>query len=268
MLVMTFGDWINEALEKLKAAQVDSPRSDVFAMVEKVTGHEKAWTIAHSDELLSKNFIEELNSFVKRRAHREPLAYILERAWFYGRTFRVTSDVLIPRPESEDFIDILKDIKPRSLVDVGTGSGCLAISAKLEMPSCQITATDISEAALKIAKQNADNYKVGINFLYGSLLRPLQDTKYEALVANLPYVPEGLITSPEIKTEPSQGLFAGKDGLEVYRAFWNEIKNLEQKPKFILTEALPDQHSQLKSLAKSTGYKLEKTRGLVQLFKL
>ncbi len=265
---MTIGNWLNKSLAQLKTAGVDSPRSDAFAMLENTTGKEKAWILAHCEDRLLPDVVKKLNSMIKRRINREPLAYILGKAWFYGRTFEVTPDVLIPRPESEDFIDILKNIKPKSLADIGTGSGCLAVSAKLELPSCRVTATDISNNALMVAKQNADIYKVDVNFLNGSLLKPLQGFKYEVVLANLPYVPEGLITSPEIKTEPSLALFAGKDGIDVYKKFWSEIKNLNQKPIYILTESLLSQHLDLEKLAGLAGYKLKKTQGLVQLFSL
>ncbi len=267
MLVMTIENWINDSLQKLKKTSVDSPRSDVFAILENITGKDRTWIVAHSEHSLSESDLKKLNNLIERRVRREPLAYILGKVWFYGRVFKVTPDVLIPRPESEDFIDILKDIKPSSLADIGTGSGCLAISAKLELPECQVTAVDISQAALKIAWQNAKDHKTDISFLNGSLFEPIK-TESEAIVANLPYVPEDFIASPEIETEPRQAWSAGEDGLEVYKKFWQEVNKLKQKPKYILTESLLDQHQEVKMLANKAAYNLEKTEGLVQLFKI
>jgi release factor glutamine methyltransferase len=269
---MTTADWLFEAMRKLGNAGVDSPRRDAFVFIEDVLKKDRAWVNAHGEHELNNQQIKALDALIERRMKREPLAYVRGKGWFYGRFFDVTPDVMIPRPESESFINLLKQIieDGPTIIDVGTGSGCLAITAKLELPKAEIIAIDLSQKALKIAKQNAKNHHADIQFHHGSLLEPLLSSTFHLppsiLMTNLPYVPEGLITSPEITHEPSNALFSGKDGLDHYRALWQQITELKNKPHYILTESLESQHKALIKLAQKSGYKLVKTEVLVQLF--
>lgn len=263
---MIIVEWLVPAMKKLAEAGVDSPRRDCLVLIEDLLQKDRSWVTAHAETTLDKTQIKKLDALIKQRADREPLAYIRKKAWFYDRLFAVTPDVLIPRPESESFIEILKEIKSKSIADIGTGSGCLAITAKLELPQAKITAIDIDEEALKVAQKNAKIHKTDINFIHGSLLEQLNDTA-ETIIANLPYVPANLITSPEIIREPKTALFSGEDGLDHYREFWKQVKALPKKPAYILTESLENQHKELIALAIPPGYKLIKTEVLVQLFR-
>jgi release factor glutamine methyltransferase len=273
---MTIHEWLFEAMKRLGAAGVDSPRRDALVLLEDTLGQGRAWVLAHPRHRLQERTLQTLDGLVEQRINREPLAYIRGKAWFWGRFFTVSPDVMIPRPESEAFIELLKQLvdskqltADSKITDIGTGSGCLAVTAKLELPEAEVTATDTSQKALKIARQNAQNHKTEINFLRGSLLEPLSAANclLSAILANLPYVPEGLVTSPEIGREPAEALFSGKDGLDHYREFWIQVKNLPQKPQYILAESLADQHKEMAELANKAGYKLQKTTGLVQLYK-
>jgi release factor glutamine methyltransferase len=266
---MTIFEWLLDSMKRLGKAGVDSPRRDALVLLEDTLGHDRAWVLAHPDHTLQGRYLQELDGLVKRRINREPLAYIRGKAWFWGRFFDVTPDVMILRPESESFIELLKAIRPKSIVDIGTGSGCLAITAKLELPQAEVIAVDNSQKALEIARQNAKNHGVNIGFLEGSLLEPLQSTNYKirpTIMANLPYVPEGLVTSPEITREPAEALFSGKDGLDHYRKFFRQIEELSPSPEVVMTESLQNQHKEMSKLAQNAGYKLQKSEGLVQLF--
>lgn len=274
---MPLAEWLFRAMQKLAEAGVDSPRRDAFVLVEDILEKERAWVNAHGEHELNAQQIQKLNQLIERRIKREPLAYIRSRSWFYGRFFNVTPDVMIPRPESESFINLLKNIlydttqgRTLSIIDVGTGSGCLGITAKLEFPEVEVVAIDLSETALKIARQNTKKHSVSIKFLHGSLLEPLPATNYylptTILLANLPYVPAGLITSPEITHEPAEALFSGADGLDHYRKFWQQVASLPSKPQYILTESLENQHMQMTKFAQASDYKPQKTELLVQLF--
>ena len=174
--------------------------------------------------------------------------------------------MLIPRPESEDIIELAKEINPAYVLDIGTGSGCLAITIKLELPNAKVIATDISEKALKVCKQNTKNYKVKIETKKADLIDNVDLEKIDLIIANLPYVPNKLITSPEIKTEPKLALFAGNDGMRVYKNLWTKISKSKYKPKYIITESLKTQHKEMTILAKKPDYKLEKTQTLIQVF--
>lgn len=255
-------------MKKLNEAGVDSPRRDCLVLLEDLLKKDRSWVNAHAELKLSRGQVQVLDKQINRRVDREPLAYIRGKAWFYKRFFELNPDVLVPRPESESFIEILKQIRPKKIVDIGTGSGCLAVTAKLELPGSQVIATDVDEKALKVAQRNAEKYKVDIKFIQASLLDEMMDSDFTqvAIIANLPYVPEGLVTSREINYEPGLALFSGKDGLDHYRKFWSQIGSLDKKPLYVLTESLESQHKAIKDLAKSAGYKLAGTNILVQLF--
>lgn len=265
---MTIADWLVPSMIKLRDVGVDSPRRDCLVLLEDTVQKDRAWVVAHPEHELDQKVIQELDSLIARRVNREPLAYIRGKAWFYGRFFEVNTNVLIPRPESENFIELLKELQPKKVIDIGTGSGALAITAKLELPNCEVIATDTSSLALEIAQKNAAIHTVKIQFVSGSLLEPINDEqlKDSVIVANLPYVPNNLITGPEITREPKEALFSGEDGLDHYTRFWQELEQMLTKPTYILTESLESQHQALQKLAKTASYRLEKTSILIQQF--
>ncbi len=255
-------------MKKLGQAGVDSPRRDALVLLEDTLGKDRAWVLAHADYKPSEKELTEVNTLIERRINREPLAYIRSKAWFYGRFFAVSSDTLIPRPESEDFIDIVKKLQPKTVVDIGTGSGALAITTKLELPDTEVVATDIDKKALVVATQNAKQHQADVAFAQGSLLAPIgqMGLKDYTVLANLPYVPDSLVTSPEIETEPKLALFSGTDGMDHYKKFWLQAKELPTKPTNIIVESLQSQHQANNKLAKDAGYKLVKTTRLIQTF--
>ncbi len=266
---MTIAQWLIPAMVKLRDAGVDSPRRDCLVLLEDTIQKDRAWVVAHPEHELDQKVIQTLDKLIARRISREPLAYIRERAWFYGRFFKVNPNVLIPRPESENFIELLKELRPKKVIDIGTGSGALAVTTKLELPDCQVIATDISSTALVIAQKNAATHKVTIQFVSGNLLEPLSAEQLTdaVIIANLPYVPDNLITSPEITQEPKEALFSGPDGLNHYKAFFQQIHDHPIKPHYILTESLKTQYSAIQQLAQASGYRIEKTSLLIQQFK-
>ncbi len=265
---MTIAEWLIANMIKLKDAGVDAPRRDCLVLLEDTIQKDRAWVVAHPEHPLDSKVIQQLDTLIAKRLKREPLAYIRGKAWFYGRFFTVDSSVLIPRPESEDFIELLKSTPPEKIIDIGTGSGALAITAKLEIPSATVIATDISSDALMIAQKNATAHSVDIQFVSGSLLEPMNDEQLldSVIIANLPYVPDELITSPEITHEPKQALFSGSDGLDHYRKFWTQVEQASVKPEAILVESLESQHANMIPLAQKAGYTLQKTDILIQQF--
>lgn len=265
---MTIAQWLVPTMIELKDAGVDSPRRDCLVLLEDTINKDRAWVTAHPEYELDKKVVQQLSNLVNRRKNREPLAYIRGKAWFYGRFFEVNRTVLIPRPETENAIEIVKNLQPETIIDVGTGSGCIAITAKLELPNAKVYATDTSSGAIKMAQKNAQQLGADVTFLSGSLLNPLQniDLSNSIIIANLPYVPNDLVTSPEITTEPAEALFSGTDGLNHYREFWLQIGSSLTRPKNILIESLENQHKQVATLANSAGYELAETDVLIQVF--
>jgi len=265
---MTIANWLLKTMKQLGDAGVDSPRRDALVLLEDTLKKERSWVLAHHDFELNLTTVKEVDRLINQRIDRIPLAYIRKRAWFYGRFFGVDENVLIPRPESEDIIEIAKTLGIKSALDMGTGSGCLAITIALEMPSLQIIhASDISAKALDIARLNSENYSTGVKFFNADLYSgEISENQYDLIMANLPYVPDGLVSSPEIKTEPALALFAGLDGLDLYRRFWAQILEAENQPKYVVCESLESQHKTMTRLAKASGYHIAQTTRLAQLF--
>ena len=271
---MTIAAWLMDTMKQLGAAGVDSPRRDALVLLEDTLQKDRAWVLAHPEYILQDSEYSAVQKLIQQRVKRVPLAYIRGKAWFYGRFFVVNSDVLIPRPETETFVELLKALvtdgyTPDTVIDIGTGSGALAITAKLELPNTSVIATELSSKALAVAKINAQKHQAEIQFASGSLLEPLtaQQLAGSTILTNLPYVPHDLITSTEITQEPPQALFSGIDGLDHYRLFWNQITEAGATPAIILTESLEDQHASLTTLAKAAGYTLDRTDVLIQVFR-
>ncbi len=255
------------ATQLLSEAGIQSARLDCLLLLSEVLQKSKAQLLAHPETALTKAAWHRLLSLLRRRATWEPIAYLLGHKEFYGRDFVITKDVLVPRPETEDLIALALDLPKRSLrvLDMGTGSGIIGITLALERPEWAITISDISEAALKVATQNVKHFGLSksVTILIADLLGP-EPCQYNAIVANLPYVPKSLTSKPDLTKEPSQALFSGNDGLDQYRRLWSQLHN--SPPGYVITESLQSQHATLQSLAQIAGYALERTQGLGQLF--
>ena len=205
---------------------------------------------------------------------------------FYGRDFLITKDVLIPRPETEQAIDAVLNLAGKSylpgvkptppklpenpkILEVGTGSGCIAITLKLELPEADITAMDISEPALKVARKNASKFGVDPNiFIISNLLENVKFSdkdKPDLIVANLPYVDENWpwIDKKALSAEPSLALYAGDGGLELIKKLIKQAS--EQKIKYLVLEADPCQHEEIIDFAKE--YTISEIRGYILLLK-
>lgn len=206
----------------------EQAQRDTDHIISHVLDQDIAWVMSHVEHAVNAEDASRITSLLRRRGQHEPLAYLLGSQPFYGRSFTVTPEVLIPRPESELIIDRMKtDFARRPLrraADVGTGSGALAITAALEFPDAQVTAIDTSSAALEVAQSNARRLQASnIRFLHGSLLHPLADGQdLDAIMANLPYLPEEEIkespTSKELLYEPQEALLAADGGLALIKA--------------------------------------------------
>lgn len=267
---MTIAEWLVNSMVELKEAGVPNGRTDALILLADLFETDKSWVHTHPEYELDDLQVRELKRLLDKRTARNPLAYIRGFSEFYGRRFMVNSHVLVPRPESETMIEMLQSIQsefevPR-IADIGTGSGCLGITAALEHHEAIVHLYDISADALGVAYHNARQHDLELQYYESDLLKQLQPGNYDIFLANLPYVPKKLITSPEIEKEPALALFSGVDGLKHYRAFWKQVRKLPFKPKYILTEALENQHGSNETLALNAGYKLVRTDILIQLF--
>ncbi|HSW75367.1 MAG TPA: peptide chain release factor N(5)-glutamine methyltransferase [Candidatus Saccharimonadales bacterium] len=267
---MTIGSFIAHATQQLTKSGVITARLDCLVLLEDELRKNRAALLAHTSDELPPGAIENLEQKIVRRCAHEPLAYIRGFTEFYGRQFRVTPSVLVPRPETELIIDAFRQFVSkkgvRRVADIGTGSGCIGITLALEHPSLHIDLYDISAEALKIAKQNSELLGAHNTFTHENNLLTNITQGYDAIVANLPYVPTNFPINEAATHEPKIALFAGADGLSDYQCFWQQIANLARKPKIIVTEAFPAQHHVLAQWARQSDYALEYVQDFIQLF--
>jgi release factor glutamine methyltransferase len=262
--------WLTAAESELRLAGIATARLDAQVLLEDITGKDRGWLLAHPEFELSTAQAAELKKLLAQRAEHIPLAYVRGKTEFYGREFVITPAVLEPRPESETMIDLLKKlpdmpVKPR-LADVGTGSGALGITAKLEIPEASVDLLEIDPKALKTAQTNVDLFTLDVRVLESDLLSASPDD-YFALLCNLPYVPDTYHINTAALHEPRLAIFGGKDGLDLYRRLFTEAHERPGKVLYILTEALPFQHDELSAVAHTSGYELQQTEDFIQVFK-
>lgn len=232
---------LNEAQEKLEQAGIKTARLDCLVLAEFVLAKDRAWILANLDFEFDAKISQKFDELVAKRLKNIPIAYLVGKKEFYGRNFTVTSDVLIPRPETEALIEIAKKyVTSGTAVDIGTGSGAVAITLALET-SLKVSACDISTHALKIAKHNAKNLKAQVSFFQSNLLKNTNQ-KRDIIVANLPYVDKTWDRSPETDFEPDLALFADDFGLALIKKLINQSPNKLNPNGYLLLEADPRHH--------------------------
>lgn len=209
----------------------------------------RVYLYANFEEPVNQGEREVFREYIKRRAAGEPLAYIVGQKEFMSLNFRVSPDVLIPRPDTEIMVETALSLAKEGVIkrvcDVGTGSGAIAISLAVYLPDSEIYAVDLSPAALNIARENAGRHNVTIHFREGDLLSPLEkDVKLDLITANLPYVTLSEIEELETGVkdwEPRMALAATGDGLDIYRRLVPQAYDFLQPGGFMLCEVDPRQ---------------------------
>jgi release factor glutamine methyltransferase len=211
--------WTREFLE---AKGIENARLEAEWLLCAATGLDRIGLYLNFEKPLNDEELASYRAMVGRRAKREPLQHILGTQEFAGLDFEVTPDVLIPRHDTETLLnEALSRMQPVcSVLDIGTGSGCIAVAIIKQFPNAAVTATDISEAALAVAHRNAGRHTAKIEFVSGSLLEPLSGRRFDLIVSNPPYIPTRDISglAPEVRDfDPTGALDGGADGLDVYR---------------------------------------------------
>ena len=274
---VTIASWLDSAERCLKEAGVPSARLDAEVLLAHTLKKPRTYLHAHHDDTIDDlRALEIADARLDLRKDRTPVAYIIGHKDFYGRRFHVTPATLIPRPESEDGITLLNELIPATtplldlnerLVDIGTGSGVLGITAKLEHPELDVHLVDISRHALNVARRNARQLHADATLHESNLLKnfPL---KVRYIVANLPYVDRTWDDiSPELRHEPEQALFADESGLAlIYQLIEQTHLNLEEGGH-LLIEADPTQHPNIIRRAKENSLHLVTTRGYYIVFR-
>lgn len=221
---MTLGEWLAAAEARLLGCGVESARLEAQVLAAHALGKDRAWVLSHRADPVS---VEELDRLLDRRSAREPLAYILGVREFYGRPFAVGPAVLIPRQETEHLVEVGLEllggrVLPR-ILDVGTGSGCVAVALQLERPDATVTAVDVSCEALRVAASNAEALGASVEFVLSDAFAELSGRCFDLVVSNPPYVASSDDLPPEVVDhEPHVALYAGDDALGFYRRLARE----------------------------------------------
>lgn len=259
-------NWLELATKALKTADIGTARLDALLMLCDEIGRNKTWILAHPEHNLSASQQIRLAEKLSLRLKRMPMAYVRGAQEFYSRSFLVTNKVLVPRPETETLIDLLREL-PRlpndRLIDVGTGSGAIAISTKLTMPLLKVYATDIDEGALAIAARNAEILGAEVEFIKSDLLESVGAESFRFIAANLPYVDKSWEVSPEVSFEPELALFAPDNGLYLIKKLITQARSHLTPNGYLLLEADPRQHTVIVDFAREHGLRLHKKQDFI-----
>jgi release factor glutamine methyltransferase len=254
------GEALGAATDALAAAEVGSPRLDAELLLAEATGRDRAALIADADAAVEPAAARRFGEMVRRRVRREPVAYILGRRGF--RRLELASDAraLIPRPESEHLVEAALELDPATVLDVGTGSGAIALAIADELPQARVTATDTSASALELAAENATRLGLAdrVTLVAGAL--PPGGGAFDLLVANLPYVSEsdGRRLEPEIvRYEPPEALVAGPTGLEAIEWLIGAVSAGAVEVEAIALEVGEGQAPLAADLVREAGYRVE-----------
>ena len=255
---MTVGAWIRTAQSRLHLAGIESFVLEAQLLAAHVLLVDRPWLISHAKDEFPDLAAE---SLLQRRLAREPLAYILGKREFYGRIFAVRPGVLIPRHETEVLVEAgLAALRGResellTVLDLGTGSGCIAITLKAESPRVSIFASDISETALEIAEENARELNVDIQLVHSNGFCALSGTQFDLIVTNPPYIAYHEPLMSEVKDfEPASALYGGESGLEFYEMLAKEGKQHLNPSGQILMEVGYRQSEAVKAIFENNGW--------------
>jgi len=237
----------------------DSARLDAELLLADSAGISRATLIAHPERFVGATEARRLAAAVERRSRGEPLAYITGRREFYSIALAVDASVLVPRPETELLVEHaltgLPAGKPRVL-DLGTGSGAIALAIKRERPDCEVVGVDVSAAAIAVARANAARLGLDVLFLESDWFAALDGTRFDAIVANPPYVATADPAFASLRHEPRGALDGGPDGLDAYRAIFGRAAAHLNAGGALLVEHGADQRELLMAMASAAGFRI------------
>ena len=257
----TVGRLLDDAARNLAAsADLVEARREAQILFGHAMGTSRAWLSAHRNEAADPSVAEPFHALVRRRQAGEPVAYLLGRREFYGLEFRVTPDVLIPRADTETLVDValekLVEGTQPDVLDLGTGSGCIAIALAHERPAVRVTATDVSETALKVARENAVAIGVDVELVRGAWFEPLAGRRFDLIVSNPPYVATGdpHLQQGDLRFEPATALASGTDGLADIRIIVAHAPGYLREGGWLLFEHGYNQADVCRDLLRDTGF--------------
>ncbi len=254
------------------------PKLETRMPLQRITGYTEVQLITRAQETLDETQSAALAQLVQRRSAGEPMAYILGEREFYGRTFAVSPDVLIPRSETEHLVEVALFRLPENgkLWDLGTGSGIIAITVKLERPDADVSASDVSKAALQMAQRNADTLGAQIKFAQGSWFQAAlsfrqPEKRFDVIVSNPPYIEQGdaHLTQGDLRFEPQHALTDFDDGLSCIRILAAQAQAFLQPSGWLMLEHGFEQGTAVREILQRHGYRsIETQRDLAGLERL
>lgn len=228
-------------------------------LLQQVLNVNRSWLIAHESDVLDAELNGFLQALILRRLKGEPMAYILGVQEFYGLSLKVTPDTLIPRPDTETLVEAtlnkISENAPNDILDLGTGSGAIALAIAAHRPNASITAVDFSEAALEVAKQNAQNLNItNVEFLQSDWFSALDYQRFDVIVSNPPYIEVDDIHLSALTFEPQTALVAGADGLDDIRKIINDALVYLKPQGWLMFEHGYNQASLVQDLLADVGF--------------
>jgi release factor glutamine methyltransferase len=249
---------MEKAREKLEAVS-NSPRLDAEVLLARALDLPRSYVFAHPEEVLDDASMERFQHAVEQRQQGMPLSYITGQKEFWSLSLEVAPAVLVPRPETELLVELaLRDI-PRNdecfVLDLGTGSGAIAIALASERPACRFVASDISPAALAVARHNATKHGLAnIEFVEGDWTAPVADQRFNLIVSNPPYIRAGDPVLFRLRFEPREALVAGDDGLDAIRTLARNCRRLLARGGLLLLEHGADQQAEVAGILAGEGW--------------
>lgn len=246
------------------ARQAGVARLDAQRLLAHLLGRPRTWVLAHDDEELAPELLQRADRGLARRAAGEPLAYLLGEREFHGLALRVTPDVLVPRPETEGLVEWALELAPQApvprLVDLGTGSGAIALAFKAGRPAFEVCASDRSEAALAVARDNGQRLGLPVQWRAGPWWLPWAGATFGLAVCNPPYVAAGDPHLHALRHEPAQALVGGPDGLADLREVIAGAPARLVRGAWLLLEHGYDQADAVSGLLAAAGFESVATR--------
>lgn len=218
------------------------------------SGFSEAAVVAFPEREIPAALVENYKLMTERRRQGEPVAYILGHKEFYGLELSVSPAVLIPRPETELLVEVALQKDPSSVLDLGTGSGAVALAIKKQLPSIKVAAVEASAAALAVARRNAVKHNLEVEFLHGQWFRPVAGRRFDVVVSNPPYVASGDPHLDELRYEPQSALVVGTDGLDAIRKIVRDAPGHLAPGGWLLLEHGQGQEAAVKDLLRDAGF--------------
>lgn len=250
---------LQEAMQQL-ADHVDDAYTDSHVLMSHCLQKDRAWLIAHADDELAGQAADSFSQLIEQRQQGVPVAHLMGIREFWSRTFQVTPDTLIPRPETELLIEqTLALVAPTSglkVLDFGTGSGVIAVTLACEHPDWQLSALDCSAEALQVARRNAQTHATDIDFIEACSLEVLSDKKFDLIVSNPPYIAadDPHLQQGDVRFEPPMALASGHDGLDCIRRLISEAPRSLEPAAYLIMEHGYDQGEAVRHLLQDQGY--------------